>query len=163
MDLTDYDRKILAILTCDSGFTTGDIADRVRPLFGTTKRQHSGAVLTWLRRLERAGLAKRMDAEAPICWAKAKGAEGLNAPSQEPAGSIANPEAEAQDEGPLVRVDLRFRPGCAADGDTLPSLSRRVLAMLDRQFPDHRLVWMSVDVGDGRLDDGVGEAANGGR
>jgi hypothetical protein len=82
MHLSDYDHKILAILTCDSGFTTGDIAERVRPMFGSSKRQHSGAVLSWLRRLEKAGLAKRMDQDSPICWVKAKESEGSPAPTK---------------------------------------------------------------------------------
>lgn len=68
--LTDYDKKILAVLDAKAGFASGDIADKVKPLFGVNRRQHCAAVLSWLKRLEKDGLVARMDQEHPIAWVK---------------------------------------------------------------------------------------------
>ena len=75
MDLTDYERKVLAVLAADGGYTTGVVAERVSPMFGGNKRAHSSAVRSWLLGLERRGLVKRMDDEKPVCWMLAQGGE----------------------------------------------------------------------------------------
>lgn len=68
--LTDYDKKILAVLNTKAGLTSGDIADQVKPMFGTNRRQHCAAVLSWLKRMEKEELVARMDHEKPIAWVK---------------------------------------------------------------------------------------------
>ncbi|WP_175693959.1 hypothetical protein [Burkholderia ambifaria] len=69
-DLTEYDRKILAVLDTDGGFTTTEVARRVEPTFGGSRHTHAGAIRSWLVQLERRGLVKRLDDEKPVCWVK---------------------------------------------------------------------------------------------
>lgn len=69
-ELTDYDKKILAVLGFEQGLASGDIADQVRPVFGSNRRQHCAAVLSWLKRMEKEGWVARMDQEKPIAWVK---------------------------------------------------------------------------------------------
>lgn len=68
--MTDYDQKILDVLSTRGGFTTGDVAKRVMPMFGSNMHQHSGAVRSWLLRLEKSGLVRRLDNDKPVCWCK---------------------------------------------------------------------------------------------
>jgi len=68
--LTEYEQRTLATLDTDGGFTTGDVAKRVQPMFGHSMRTHSAAVRQWLLGLERRGLVKRLDDEKPVCWVK---------------------------------------------------------------------------------------------
>lgn len=70
MRLTDYHRKILAQLDTRGGFTTGQVAERVEPMFGHNRRTHSGAVRAWLSELKAAGLVREMDDRKPVCWVK---------------------------------------------------------------------------------------------
>lgn len=70
MELTEYHQKILAALDTDGGFTTGDVAKRVSPLFGHNTRTHSAAVRSWLLQLEQAGLVRRLDDQKPVSWVK---------------------------------------------------------------------------------------------
>jgi phage head maturation protease len=70
--LTEYDKKILAALDTRGAFTTSQVAAKVAPMFGHNKRTHSGAVRSWLLRLEAAGLVKRLDNQKPVCWLLAK-------------------------------------------------------------------------------------------
>lgn len=69
-ELSDYDRKILIVLDTVGGYTTSDVADRVWPEFGGSRRTHSAAVRSWLLDLEKKGLVKRLDDEKPVCWVK---------------------------------------------------------------------------------------------
>ena len=59
--LTDRERKILAVLAADGGYTTGQVADKVMSMFCGNSRQRSHAVRAWLLRLESQGLVKRLD------------------------------------------------------------------------------------------------------
>lgn len=68
--LTDYDKKILAVLNTEGGFTTVDVATKITPRFGSNNRQHSAAVRSWLCRLERNGLVRKLDDLKPVCWVK---------------------------------------------------------------------------------------------
>lgn len=72
MQLTDWHRKILAELDAQGGFTTGQVAARVSPVFGHNRRTHSGAVRGWLLELKAAGLVREMDDQKPVCWVKTK-------------------------------------------------------------------------------------------
>lgn len=62
--------KILAVLDTDGGFTTGDVAKRVTPIFGHNKRTHSHAIRSWLCDLQKRGLVKTLDDQKPVCWVK---------------------------------------------------------------------------------------------
>ena len=66
--LTDSDMKILGVLDTRGGTQTCDVASRVKPQFGHSKRTHSGAVRSWLIALEKLGLVKRLDNQKPVCW-----------------------------------------------------------------------------------------------
>jgi hypothetical protein len=68
--LNEYEQKIFELLAKRGATLTGDVAENVRPLFGTNKRQHSGAVKSWLVDLEKKGLVRRLDEEKPVCWAR---------------------------------------------------------------------------------------------
>ncbi|HCT05865.1 MAG TPA: hypothetical protein DIW86_10930 [Pseudomonas sp.] len=68
MELSEYDRKVLAALAGPGALLTRDVAARVCPRFGTSQHQHSGAVRAWLLQLEKQGLVRRLDAEKPVCW-----------------------------------------------------------------------------------------------
>lgn len=70
MSLTDYEEKILLVLPTDSGFQTGDIADRVWPVIGDNRRQHAVAIRALLLGLEAKGLVRKLDSEKPVCWTK---------------------------------------------------------------------------------------------
>ena len=67
---SEYHQKILAVLDTRGGFTTGDVAARVAPMFGHNRRTHSGAVRQWLLELKSAGLVCELDAQKPVCWIK---------------------------------------------------------------------------------------------
>ncbi len=69
-DLTDYECQILATLDTRGGTATGDVAQKVRPLFGSNMHQHSGAVRSWLLQLERKGFVRKLDDQRPVCWVK---------------------------------------------------------------------------------------------
>lgn len=73
--MSDSRADILALLEGGGGFTTSDIAHtlaRDNPyLRGINRRMQSGAVRSWLRRLELDGYVRRMDDEQPIVWCKA--------------------------------------------------------------------------------------------
>ena len=66
----NYFQQILDALDVVGGFTTGQIAKKVKPMFGTNNRQHSGAIRSWLIELERKGLVRRLDDKLPTCWIK---------------------------------------------------------------------------------------------
>ncbi|MFY1969612.1 hypothetical protein ACOTH0_15465 [Achromobacter xylosoxidans] len=68
MELSEYEKKVLAALAGPGALLTRDVADRVRPRFGSNQQQHSGAVRAWLLRLEKLGLVRRLDTEKPVCW-----------------------------------------------------------------------------------------------
>ena len=68
MELTEYEKKVLAALAGPGALLTRDVADRVRPRFGNSQHQHSGAVRAWLMHLEKLGLVCRLDDEKPVCW-----------------------------------------------------------------------------------------------
>lgn len=70
MKLTDWHQKVLAQLDTDGGFTTGQVADRINPMFGHSRRTHSSAVRTWLLELKAAGFVREMDEQKPVCWVK---------------------------------------------------------------------------------------------
>ncbi|WP_241299572.1 MULTISPECIES: hypothetical protein [Burkholderia cepacia complex] len=70
IELSEYDHKILIVLDTVGGYTTSDVADRVWPEFGGSRRTHSAAVRSWLLALEKKGLVKRLDDEKPVCWVK---------------------------------------------------------------------------------------------
>lgn len=70
MTLSDYDKKILAVLDTDGGFATGDVAKKVMPQFGRSVHAHSGAVRRWLIVLEGKGLVRKLDNDKPVCWVK---------------------------------------------------------------------------------------------
>ncbi|MCK4120406.1 hypothetical protein ACI2UK_24460 [Ralstonia nicotianae] len=72
--LSEYDRKILAVLDTTGGYTTADVAKHVTPVFADNRRMHSAAVRSWLVQLERKGLVKRLDDLKPVCWVKVDGA-----------------------------------------------------------------------------------------
>lgn len=69
--MSEYERKVLNALAWFGGFTTGQVAERVSPMFGGNKRQHSAAVRSWLLGLEKKGLVKRLDDQKPVCWTRA--------------------------------------------------------------------------------------------
>lgn len=66
--LTEYDRKILAVLDTTGGFTTHYIAIRVEPAYCGNRRMHAGAIRSWLNWLEKVGYVRKMDDEKPVCW-----------------------------------------------------------------------------------------------
>lgn len=66
----DYRAKILAVLDTDGGFTTGQVARKVSPIFGVSQRQHSGAIRSWLLQLKADGLVRELDDQKPVCWVK---------------------------------------------------------------------------------------------
>lgn len=68
--LTDYDKKILAVLDTEGGFTTARVVARITPRFGSNNRQHAAAVRSWLCRLERNGLVRKLHNLKPVCWVK---------------------------------------------------------------------------------------------
>ncbi|CAB3698710.1 Uncharacterised protein [Achromobacter denitrificans] len=68
MELSEYEKKVIAALAGPGALLTRDVADRVRPRFGSNQQQHSGAVRAWLLRLEKLGLVRRLDTEKPVCW-----------------------------------------------------------------------------------------------
>jgi len=70
MELTEYEKKVLAALEWRGGMLTRDVADRVRPRFGNSQHQHSAAVRSWLMRLEKLGLVRRLDDKKPVCWVR---------------------------------------------------------------------------------------------
>ena len=70
MQLNSYHKKILARLDTHGGFTTGQIAKQVTPMFGHNRRTHSAAVRAWLLELKAAGLVCEMDNQKPVCWVK---------------------------------------------------------------------------------------------
>lgn len=70
MNLSTYEQKILSALDTQGGYTTGDVAGKVHPQFGSNKRQHSGAVRSWLINLEKRGLVRKLDEQKPVCWVK---------------------------------------------------------------------------------------------
>jgi hypothetical protein len=63
-----YKLKILAALAGPGGFMTGQVAERVTPMFGSNKRQHTGAIRSWLLELKAAGLVREMDDQKPVVW-----------------------------------------------------------------------------------------------
>ncbi|CAB3627900.1 MAG: hypothetical protein J0I68_17780 [Achromobacter sp.] len=67
MELTYYEKKVLAALSGPGALLTRDVADRVRPRFGN-QHQHSAAMRVCLVRLEKLGLVRRLDNEKPVCW-----------------------------------------------------------------------------------------------
>ncbi|MFY3648412.1 hypothetical protein ACOTET_30040 [Achromobacter xylosoxidans] len=79
MELSEYEKKVLAALAGPGALLTRDVADRVRPRFGTSQHQHSGAVRAWLLHLEKLGLVRRLDAEKPVCWQLAAQQSGQGA------------------------------------------------------------------------------------
>lgn len=70
MQLTDYEQKVLAALSTDGGFLTGDVASRVMFVISPNSRKQSAAVRALLVGLERKGLVRRMDDQKPVCWVK---------------------------------------------------------------------------------------------
>lgn len=70
MALTLIDKNILAALDMRGGFTTGQVAKKIHPQFGHNARTHSGAVRSWLIRLEKERLVGRLDDQIPVCWIK---------------------------------------------------------------------------------------------
>ena len=71
MAAEEYKQKILSVLEGRGGFTTGDVARHVEPIFGHNKRTHSGAVRQWLLELKASGLVRELDSEKPVVWVKA--------------------------------------------------------------------------------------------
>lgn len=68
--LHNQEREILAVLSTDGGFTTGDVAKKVpRMLSSVNARMHSAAIRQWLLKLEGDGRVKKMDDQKPVCWA----------------------------------------------------------------------------------------------
>lgn len=65
-----YDAQILEVLEGEGGFTTGDIAERVGPVFGHNKRTHSGFIRTRLLAMQNAGLVRPMDDMKPVVWVR---------------------------------------------------------------------------------------------
>jgi hypothetical protein len=70
MQLTAYHQKVLAQLDTRGGSTTSQVAGLVEPMFGHSRRTHSGAVRAWLLELEAAGLVRKLDDQKPVCWVK---------------------------------------------------------------------------------------------
>lgn len=62
-----HDRKILAALAEDGGFTALVASDR-SGLGSGSGRMRSGAMRSWLSLLEARGLVAKMDDLKPICW-----------------------------------------------------------------------------------------------
>lgn len=69
---TEYERKILGVLSTSDALTTRQVSKRVEPLYCNNRRMHSGAIRSWLMRLERDGHVVRLDYEKPVCWLLAK-------------------------------------------------------------------------------------------
>ena len=69
--MTDYERKVLAVLDQHGAMLTRDVAAEVRPMFGHNSRTHSAAVRCWLLSLEKQGLVRRLDNQKPVCWLRA--------------------------------------------------------------------------------------------
>ena len=70
MKLESYDLAILRALDLDGGFAVRRIAERSE-VFGTwssAKRSQSGAIVGRLKKMETAGLVKKMDDLKPIAW-----------------------------------------------------------------------------------------------
>lgn len=72
--MTDFEAQILAVLSGagSGGYTTGDIAARVGPLFGHNKRTHSGFIRTLLLAMQANGMVKPMDNLKPVVWVKGR-------------------------------------------------------------------------------------------
>lgn len=52
------------------GLLTGDIAKKVRPMFGSTNSQHSGFIRQRLLTLESEGRVRKLDDQKPVCWVR---------------------------------------------------------------------------------------------
>lgn len=70
MKHADCQQKILDALDTLGGFTTGQVAERVSPMFGHNKSTHSRAIRQQLLALKDAGLVREMDDQKPVCWIK---------------------------------------------------------------------------------------------
>lgn len=70
MKLTADDKAILAALSTDGGFVTGEVSKKVVRPQGRTTRTHSAAVRQQLLVLEGAGLVRKLDDQKPVCWVK---------------------------------------------------------------------------------------------
>ncbi|MGA3983458.1 hypothetical protein ACI2TD_18040 [Ralstonia nicotianae] len=68
--LSEFDKKVLAVLDTIGGYTTAEVMKRVTPVFADNRRMHSAAVRSWLVQLERKGLVRRLDDLKPVCWVK---------------------------------------------------------------------------------------------
>lgn len=69
----DQDKKaILDLLGDGGGFTTGDIASRVNPDYGSNTRQQSAYIRSVLLEMLDEGLVQEMDDEKPVVWIRAK-------------------------------------------------------------------------------------------
>ena len=73
MKLESYDLAILRALDLDGGFAVRHIADRSAAFdcgrsWPGAKRSQSGAIVGRLKKMEAAGLVKKMDDLKPIAW-----------------------------------------------------------------------------------------------
>jgi hypothetical protein len=69
MNLTDFDRQILAALRGEGGFIVRDIAGLI-PIQppSTNSRQHSARIHHRLVQLQHAGRVRPLDDQKPIAW-----------------------------------------------------------------------------------------------
>lgn len=65
-----HNKKILAAMAEDGGFTALSIADRSGLPSSGNGRMRSGAMRSWLSLLEGCGLVRKMDDLKPIAWVR---------------------------------------------------------------------------------------------
>lgn len=63
-------QQILAALDTRGGLLTGDVANKVTPQLGHSRRTHSHAIRSLLLLLKAAGVVRELDGEKPSCWIK---------------------------------------------------------------------------------------------
>ncbi len=66
--MTPYEQKVLLAIGSFGGYTTGQVAREVGPLFGHNARTHSGFIRQVLLSLEKKGFIEKMDQDKPVCW-----------------------------------------------------------------------------------------------
>lgn len=66
--MTEYDFKILSVLSPECGVTTEWIRKTTGISFGHNARTTSGAIRSWLNSMKRDGLVDFLDDLKPVCW-----------------------------------------------------------------------------------------------
>lgn len=72
--MIDYEALILDAMGSAGpgagGLLTGDIAKKVRPMFGSNTSQHSAFIRQRLLTLESEGRVRKLDDLKPVCWVR---------------------------------------------------------------------------------------------